>query len=143
MFGKLLALVAQPRAHVRRKIERFRTERFGGRRAVGVQVRRQNRAGRDKKGAGIPQGHVEALLACAAARLHELVGPRDGVVFVASDDESTRDAAVRYFEARHPATEVVYWDEPIAASSEGMLNALVDLWLLGECDRLVGRSQGT
>lgn len=164
LFSSLLALVARPKAKIRKKIERFRKKHFDGKVSVGIQLRRQNRDGRDKKGAAISDLHVRTFFDCARARAEDAAedalahrrsakspaagaggdglpgeaDKREIVYFVASDFVPSREEARAYL-----GVGVVYWDEPISSTSQGMLNALVDMWLLGECQHLIVTSGST
>jgi hypothetical protein len=95
-------------------------------------VRRQNRAGRDKEGAGTTEAHVQTYWSCA---LSEQAYHENGTVyFVATDDVTVREKAQKALGGAH---RVVYYDRPIETSADGMRSALIDLWLLGEADAIV------
>lgn len=97
-----------------------------------LQVRRQNRAGRDKEGAGTTEAHVQEYWSCA---LSEQAHHENGTVyFVATDDATVREKAQ---EALGGRGKVVYYDRAIETSAAGMRCALIDAWLLGEADAIV------
>jgi len=73
-----------------------------------------------------------------ARSLSTLPAANDTVFFLATDHEPTRTEAKKRF-----GSQLVYQDAPIATSSEGMLAAMVDMWLLSECNAVVVTSGST
>lgn len=129
ILRELLACEFRLRRPIRERVERFRHERLD-RRTVGVHVRYTDRRVR-----------LQAILARLEALLER---ERDLLVFLATDSLAVKE------EIERRATAVVstpHWYSPIGANIhqseespdrfENGVEALVDLYLLAECDYLI------
>ncbi|KAK3238956.1 hypothetical protein CYMTET_51081 [Cymbomonas tetramitiformis] len=133
LSGALTRFLFRPKASIQASIDSFADEHFAGAYVIGMHVRRR---GWNKL--GLTQ--LDLGLQCARDMPNADTSERPVVWFLATDSDATWNRVARL--AHTAGVKVVQYPALLTgqgwrASFGGVRDALIDLWLLGECDTLL------
>ena len=124
IFGTLFKKLFKPKYDILNKIQLMKKQFLQSDRVIGLQIRKI-------EGNSIDDSQFDVFLRCAKSLS---MGAKNPKYFLSADNIETKDHATRLL----GINQIIAHNNTLDRSSiDGMKNALIDLWLLGESDEII------
>ena len=124
IFGTLFRKLLKPKREIMKQIELFKSQFQRSDRVIGLQIRKM-------EGNSIDDNQLDVFLRCAKTLSN---GAKDPKYFISTDNIQTKSHAMNLLGQNQV---IIHDDEVNRDTVNGMRNALIDLWLLGEVNEVI------